>query len=134
VIDSTAPFSTAFEPVAKETTVIRRFAAVVAFTLAAACGGGLEQVDRPPLMQPTQSATPDAGKPAPTCGPAQLCSRTINECNQTFTQASCEAWYAKPSNCTDMAKYVECNCECVKEATCSDYFACGNICFNDYCK
>jgi hypothetical protein len=113
--------------------VIRRLAAVL-FLSAAACGG-MEVVDPPPLMQPsTPAPVADAGMPAAACGPQQLCERTINECNQNFTQMACEGWYAKASNCTDMAKYVECNCECVEEATCSDYFACGNICFNDHCK
>jgi len=116
--------------------MFRRAAAVVCLALTFACGGGdggLQVVDPPPLMQPSPPP-PDAGAPPMSCGPAQLCSRSIDECNQNFSQASCEAWYAKPSNCVDMAKYVECNCECVKEATCADYFACGNLCFNDHCK
>jgi hypothetical protein len=74
------------------------------------------------------------GGGAPACGPAELCSRTINECMQNLSQAQCEGWYADPANCADMAGYTSCNCACVGEATCSDYFACGNLCFNDFCK
>jgi hypothetical protein len=33
-----------------------------------------------------------------------------------------------------MAAYTACNCGCITEPTCSDYFACGNLCFNDHCR
>ncbi len=104
----------------------------------AACGGGMPDgglVDTTP-MRDAGPPMVDAGMPKPmTCGPSNLCSRTINECaTPNLTQASCEGWYARASNCRDMAAYTACNCECVKEATCSDYFACGNLCFNDHCK
>jgi len=104
----------------------------------AACGGS--QLE-PGSM--TTAPAPDAGPPKPdagmqmqvTCGPANLCSRTLNECaTPNLTQASCEGWYARASNCRDMPAYTACNCDCIGEATCSDYFACGNLCFNDHCK
>jgi hypothetical protein len=82
---------------------------------------------------------PDAGEmPAfdagPACGPKQLCTRTISGCKINLTQASCEAYYANKANCLDMAGYTYCNCYCVQESACADYFACGQLCFNDYCR
>ena len=74
---------------------------------------------------------PDAG---PTCGAKTLCTRTITDCKIALTQSSCEAYYANKANCLDMAGYTYCNCYCITEATCGDYFACGQLCFNDYCR
>ncbi len=74
---------------------------------------------------------PDAG---PTCGAKALCTRTITDCKIALTQASCEAYYANAANCLDMAGYTYCNCYCVQESKCADYFACGQLCFNDYCR
>ncbi len=75
-----------------------------------------------------------AGSGGASCGPTELCKRTIDECKEPMTQATCEGWYATASNCKDMAAYTQCNCGCIGEATCSDYFACGQLCFNDSCK
>ncbi len=75
-----------------------------------------------------------AGSGGASCGPTELCKRTIEECKEPMTQATCEGWYATASNCKDMAAYTLCNCDCIKEANCSDYFACGQLCFNDSCK
>jgi hypothetical protein len=75
-----------------------------------------------------------AGGAAPACGPAALCSRTIDECRETISPADCAAFYANPANCADMPGYTSCNCDCIVEATCSDYFACGNLCFNEFCQ
>lgn len=77
------------------------------------------------------SGTPDAG---PACGPKALCTRTITECKAALTQAACEGYYANKANCLDMAGYTYCNCYCITEATCGDYFTCGQLCFNDYCR
>ena len=110
---------------------MKRFIAMLCLSLSFACGGGMQEVDPPTL---SLGGPPTTGSPSNSCGPAQLCSRTINECNEKLTQTQCEGWYAKASNCRDMSAYVACNCDCVTEATCSDYFACGNLCFNDFCK
>ncbi len=68
-----------------------------------------------------------------TCGPTELCARTINDCGETLTQESCELFYADMSNCADMAQYTTCNCDCMAQDTCENYFACGQNCFNDHC-
>ena len=103
----------------------------------AACGGGMDGglVD---ITNVRDSGPPamDAGPTGTTllCSPTELCERSINECAAKLTQTQCEGWYAKQSNCRDMNAYIACNCNCITEATCSDYFACGNLCFNDSCK
>lgn len=84
-----------------------------------------------PVVDSGTPPVPDAG---PACGAKQLCTRTIGECKVTLTQASCEAFYANKANCLDMAGYTACNCYCVQEQACGDYFACGQLCFNDYCR
>jgi len=105
------------------------------------CQGGLSCVEPDPTCNldclPKICVKPnaqDGGSDAATCGPTQLCNRTIQECKQSITQQDCEAFYTSSGNCTDIAAYTTCNCNCITEATCSDYFACGNICFNDHCK
>ncbi len=101
-----------------------------------ACGGPMQGglVDLTP--KPDGGPPRDAGMSGMTllCTPTDLCERSINECAANLTQTSCEGWYAKTSNCRDMNAYTACNCDCITEATCSDYFACGNLCFNDHCK
>lgn len=69
----------------------------------------------------------------PSCGPTELCERSINECAANLTQSQCEGWYATASNCANMAAYTSCNCDCISEATCNDYFSCGQICFDTHC-
>lgn len=69
----------------------------------------------------------------PTCGPQELCDRTINECMENITEAACLDFYATPANCADIAGYTECNCECITQPTCTEYLACGTNCFNDNC-
>ena len=103
----------------------------------AGCGGGMEGglVNLTPVNDGGPPKVMDAGTGMTLlCGPQELCERSINECKATLTQVQCEGWYAKTTNCRDMQAYTACNCDCVTEATCSDYFACGNICFNDHCK
>ena len=72
---------------------------------------------------------------APSCGPTQLCARTIDECEIDLQQAQCEGWYADPAQhmCADIEGYTACNCNCVDEPTCDEYFSCGMLCFEDYC-
>jgi hypothetical protein len=77
--------------------------------------------------------TVDTVDTTPECGPAALCSRSINECAVEMEQADCEGWYANTANCADMDAYTSCNCDCILQETCDGYFACGNICFNDHC-
>ena len=69
-----------------------------------------------------------------TCGPKELCTRSVSECSANLTQQTCEGWYADSTKCTNMAAYTTCNCKCLKDATCDGYFACGEVCFNDHCK
>lgn len=69
-----------------------------------------------------------------TCGPTELCTRSIDECEVVMTLDTCEGWYANSGNCADMDAYTACNCECISQATCDGYFACGNLCFNDHCE
>ena len=104
----------------------------------AACGGGSMQGGLVNLT-PVNDAGPPAMDAGPTgvtllCTPDDLCERSINECSAKLTQTQCVGWYANKSNCRDMDAYTACNCDCIVEATCSDYFACGNLCFNDHCK
>lgn len=68
------------------------------------------------------------------CEPFDLCTRTIDECEIDITIDSCEGWYADEANCADMAGYLACNCDCLTEATCDGYFACGEICYADFCE
>lgn len=96
---------------------------------ALACGGGDDGVDYTPAIDSGASAGIDAA----TCGAAKLCMRSIDECDVDLSQASCEAWYAEPGNCANMAAYTVCNCQCIDQATCDEYFACGEICFADHC-
>ena len=81
----------------------------------------------------SDSAAESTGSAA--CGPTQLCSRTINECEIELTQAQCEGWYGDPAQhmCADIDGYTSCNCGCVEEPTCKDYFDCGMLCFEDFC-
>ena len=69
-----------------------------------------------------------------TCGPKELCTRSVNECAAKLTQQSCEGWYQDAANCVNMSAYTTCNCKCLTDATCDGYFACGEVCFNDHCK
>ncbi|MEM7153564.1 MAG: hypothetical protein AAF799_12030 [Myxococcota bacterium] len=86
------------------------------------------------------SSTESTGDPAgestgAACGPAQLCARTINECEIELTQPQCEGWYADPAQhmCADIEGYTSCNCGCIDEPTCDAYFECGMLCFEDFC-
>ncbi|MCH9687100.1 MAG: hypothetical protein K0V04_37035 [Deltaproteobacteria bacterium] len=86
----------------------------------------------------SDGADSSSGEPGTTgaaCGPAQLCARTINECEIELTQDQCEGWYADPAQnmCYDIEGYTACNCNCVEEPTCDEYFACGMTCFEDFC-
>ncbi|MEM6927778.1 MAG: hypothetical protein AAF602_12670 [Myxococcota bacterium] len=93
-------------------------------------GGAFVQVDPPDLVIPTGPVdTGDA-----TCGPTQLCERSIDECGVALDQASCEAWYDS-GECRDVASYTSCNCDCeATEDTCDGYFSCGQLCFLDFCE
>jgi len=96
------------------------------------CDAGLSCINPDPsCMFDCAPSTCESG--GGSCGPTQLCERTINECSEPLTQDDCEGWYAVPANCTDMDAYTTCNCGCVTEAMCDAYFACGNNCFNDHC-
>ena len=118
------------------TTIRIAFSALAAFALLSACaepeesGGSFVMVDPPSTMIPV-----DEGEPtdAPACEPADLCMMSIDDCGIEMTLDQCEGWYAEPTNCADMDGYVECNCECLTEAVCDDYFSCGEICFADLC-
>ena len=104
---------------------------VCAAALAAiACGGGDDDVD---YMPGIDSAVGGGSIDANSCGAAELCMRSIDGCEAELTQQSCEAWYADDNNCSDMAAYTMCNCECITRATCDQYFACGEVCFADHC-
>ncbi|MEM9189866.1 MAG: hypothetical protein AAGF12_11860 [Myxococcota bacterium] len=69
----------------------------------------------------------------PSCGPVELCTRSIDECSAMITQPDCEAFYANAANCRDMPAYTACNCECITAPTCTDYFDCGQQCFDTHC-
>ena len=50
-----------------------------------------------------------------------------------MTLDSCTGWYDGAGNCADMDAYVECNCGCLAEDACDDYFGCGEACFAQHC-
>ncbi len=78
------------------------------------------------------ASSSDSG-PVDACGPTELCTRSIEECGLQWELAQCEAWYDDPTQCADFDGYVACNCDCIGEETCDDYYGCGSICFEDYC-
>jgi len=94
-----------------------------------------------PSSSSSDGADSSSGEPgsestgAPACGATQLCSRTIDECEIELTQEQCEGWYADPAQhmCDDIDGYTVCNCNCVEEPTCDEYFSCGMLCFEDFC-
>jgi hypothetical protein len=110
-------------------------------TFAIACGGEgedaggtMQQVDPPSLVIPTGTPV-DTGTP-PSCGGADLCARSIDECGIVMDQAECESWYDVAEDigdCADIEAYTQCNCDCIGEDTCDGYFACGQLCFVDFC-
>lgn len=67
------------------------------------------------------------------CGPTELCTRSIEDCGLEWELAQCEAYYDDDTQCADFDAYVECNCQCLGEETCDDYYGCGSICFEDHC-
>jgi hypothetical protein len=71
--------------------------------------------------------------PEPSCGPIELCTRSTQECGYEVTVETCASWYDEPANCADMDAYVECNCDCLGQDTCDQYYACGELCFADHC-
>lgn len=100
--------------------------------LAAACGGGDDDgapaVDAPAVVV---DAPVDA---APACGGADLCARTRGECMIDISEAACLGFYdPATSTCADVAGYTTCNCNCVAAPTCTEYFECGTVCFEDWC-
>ncbi len=106
--------------------------AAIAFT--PACGGGDD--DGADASAPgIDAAVPDAAAPdgGAACGPTELCTRSINECGVALTLEQCEAWYADPASCADINGYTACNCQCIDELTCTEYFDCGQICFENWC-
>ena len=83
-------------------------------------GGGMVQVDPPNITwQSGVTDTVDTGAGGDgTCGPAELCARSIEECDVQLDQDTCEAWYDS-DDCRDMDAYIACNCACeAAEATC----------------
>ena len=67
------------------------------------------------------------------CTPHELCSETIDRCEVNMPIENCEWWYEDEANCADLNGYVNCNCDCLAEDTCDDYFACGQFCFDEFC-
>ena len=97
-------------------------------------GGGMVQVDPPNITwQSGVTDTVDTGAGGDgTCGPAELCARSIEECDVQLDQDTCEAWYDS-DDCRDMDAYIACNCDCIGQAECDGYFACGELCYEDHC-
>ena len=109
------------------------------------CSAGLECFDPDPTCTfqcepstceaPGGSSAEDTGSTdggGGTCEPADLCTRTIDECMVDIDMPSCLAFY-DGGMCADIAAYTACNCDCITAATCDEYFACGNLCFNNAC-
>jgi hypothetical protein len=116
---------------------IRMFIASLTLTLTlavAGCDGG-EETDASVTLGDDDdgTSTPTPTEQTPTCGPQELCSRTIDDCAYPMDEAVCTGWYDEPSNCADMDAYIECNCDCVEQDTCEAYFSCGEVCFADHC-
>jgi len=68
-----------------------------------------------------------------TCGPPELCERSIADCGVAMGMPQCLDWYDDDGNCTNMTGYIACNCDCIGEPVCDDYFVCGEVCFNQFC-
>lgn len=94
-------------------------------------GGGMVQVDPP---DPTWQSGVDSGDTGgdDTCGPTELCTRSIDECGVAMDLGECESWYDL-GDCRDMDAYIACNCDCIGQAECDGYFACGELCYEDHC-
>ena len=93
-------------------------------------GGEMVQIDPPSLaIEPGTAEGVEAE-----CGATDLCSRSIDECEVNLELGECEAWYADTSGCLDMDAYEACNCDCLSQASCDGYFACGEICYADLCQ
>lgn len=99
--------------------------------LAVGCGGGDDDGGDNIALDAAIDAAIDA---APTCGAADLCARTRGECMVEITEAQCLGFYDPgTTSCEDIAAYTACNCECVAAPTCTEYFDCGTVCFEDWC-
>lgn len=79
---------------------------------------------------PTDTSTPPEEA---TCGPQELCARSLQECQVALSPDQCMAFYDDPGACADMDAYVACNCDCIEQPDCDGYFACGELCFLDHC-
>lgn len=113
---------------------LRSLVFVVFAAALAACGGGTPPVEIDATPPADTVATPDVGIDAPACGGEALCARSINECGVTLTMPQCLTFYdPATTTCADIAGYTTCNCACITEATCGEYFACGMTCFEDWC-
>jgi hypothetical protein len=88
------------------------------------------QVDPPSTVIPSGNTD---GTDGLSCEPFDLCSETIDRCEVNMTVEQCEWWYEDENNCADLDAYIECNCECLDEETCDDYFSCGQFCFDEFC-
>jgi hypothetical protein len=100
----------------------------------AACGGGDD--DGPPeQLDASIDAPADAPlDSAPACGGAQLCERTRGECMVNISEAACLAFYEPATtSCADITSYTACNCNCITQPTCTEYFDCGTTCHEDWC-
>ena len=113
-----------------------RFAAALLVLSLSACDGGEDPTDgQDPLIldQDTDEPAPPVTTPEPTCGPTELCTRSTQECGYAVTVEVCATWYDEPANCADMDAYTSCNCDCVGEPTCDEYYSCGEVCFARHC-
>ena len=75
------------------------------------------------------------GRPVSSCTPTGLCTRSINDCGvTTITLPECLSFYDPgTTTCADIAGYLTCSCQCLPEASCTDYFVCGEDCFSQHC-
>ncbi len=110
----------------------RSWVLMIALVAAVGCGGGGDDDDGSPAVDaPAIDAAIDA---APACGAADLCARTRGECMVNISEAQCLGFYdPATTTCEDIAGYTTCNCNCVEAPTCSEYFDCGTVCFEDWC-
>jgi hypothetical protein len=99
----------------------------------APCATGTTADAGPPPMTAAAAAPADTGYTI-LCTPDDLCEQSVNQCGATLTMPQCIGWYANRSNCRDMGRYLDCNCDCLSQMACSAYFSCGTQCFNTHCK
>ena len=67
------------------------------------------------------------------CDSEQLCHHRIELCNESILPEDCTQWYGNPDNCLGMPFLVDCECSCLVNDSCSDFFTCLEACGQTHC-